>query len=145
MNIHDWHREGLQPAFATVEQWLNDQLGYLGAEDEAVYAVALRDEDDRSGLAIRILIATDQGLFDCLWERPDDVTRRHVTSRHYRWSDVRGVHIVSISQLDAETLMRTEPRWHLKIADPAVDIDMEESEAGLDFWKACVKELDKAR
>jgi len=144
MNIHDWHREGLQPAFATVEQWISDQLGYLGAEDEAVYAVALRDEADRGGLAIRVLIATDKGLFDVLWERPDDVSRRHLTSRHYRWSDVRGVHIVGSTKLDAETLMRREPHWRLEIADPAVDIDIEESEAGLEFWKECVKELDKA-
>jgi len=144
MNIHDWHREGLQPAFATVEQWISDQLGYLGAEDEAVYAVALRDEADRGGLAIRVLIATDKGLFDVLWERPDDVSRRHLTSRHYRWSDVRGVHIVGSTKLDAETLMRTEPYWRLEIADPAVEIDLEESEAGLEFWKECVKELDKA-
>ena len=144
MNIHDWHREGLQPAFATVEQWISDQLGYLGAEDEAVYAVALRNEADRGGLAIRVLIATDKGLFDVLWERPDDVSRRHLTSRHYRWSDVRGVHVVGSTKLDPETLMRTEPHWRLEIADPVADIDIEESEAGLEFWKECVKELDKA-
>jgi len=143
MNIHDWHREGLQPAFATVEQWINDQLGYLGAEDEAVYAVSLRDEGDRGGLAVRILIATDVGLFDYLWERPEDVTKRHLTGRHYRWADVRGFHMVASTRLGAETLMRTEPLWHLEIADPAVDIDMEEGEAGLDFWKECIKELDK--
>jgi hypothetical protein len=143
MNIHDWHREGLQPAFATVEQWINDQLGYLGAEDEAVYAVQLRDEKGRGGLAVRVLVAADKGLFDFLWERPDDVTARHLTARHYRWQDVRGVHMVSRTELDAETMMRTEPRWHLEIADPAVDIDMDESQAGLEFWKACVKELDK--
>jgi hypothetical protein len=145
MNIHDWHREGLQPAFATVEQWISDQLGYMGAEDEAIYAVPLRDETDRRGPAVRILVCSDKGLFDFVWERPEDVTKRHLTARHFRWQDVRGVHMVSMTRLDAQTLMRTEPQWRLEIAEPAVDIEMAESEAGLEFWKSCVKELDKVR
>jgi hypothetical protein len=144
MNIHDWHRNGLEPPFATVEQWINDQLGYLGAEDEAIYAVTVRDETDRGRLAVRVLIATDRGLFDVLWERPDDVAKRHLTSRHYRWPDVQGFHISGTTRLDAESMMRTEPQWHLEIADPAVDIEMEEGEAGLEFWSTCVREMEKA-
>jgi hypothetical protein len=143
MNIHEWHAQGLRPPFATVEQWIDEQLGYLGAEDEAVYAIALRGQRERGGLAVRILVASDRGLFDITWERPDEVTGRHVTSRQYLWSDVRGAHIWGTTKLNPETLMRTEPAWRLEIAEPAVDIQCEESQAALEFWSACVKNLKK--
>jgi hypothetical protein len=145
VNIHEWHTEGLRPPFATVEQWIDEQLGYLNAEDEAVYAISLRDEGERGGLAVRILIASDRGLFDITWERPEDVAGRHVTSRHYLWSDVRGLHISGTTNLDPQTLMRTEPAWRLEIAEPAVDIECAESQAALEFWSACEKSLKKVR
>lgn len=109
MNLHDWHRNGLKPPFATVEQWIQDQLGYLKAEDEACYAVTVREEADRGGLAVRILVCSDQGLFDMLWERPEDPRGRHLTSRHYPWADVRGVRLTGTTHLEPETLMRTDP------------------------------------
>lgn len=144
MNVHDWHRQGLTPAFATVEQWIHDQLGYLQAEDEAVYAVSVRDEDDRLGLAVRILIASDKGLFDMLWERPESVYGRHLTSRHYRWADVRGVHLTGTTRLDTETLMRGEPEWRLEIAEPKVDFEATDSTAVREFWTSCMNEIKKA-
>ena len=143
MKIHEWHRAGLQPAFATIEQWLNDQLGYMGAEDEAVYAVELRADNDPRGLAVRILVATDKGLLDMLWERPDEVADRHLTSRHYRWTEVRDFHLIAETRLEPETLMRREPVWRLEIGDPDVAIDGTESQAMLDFWAAATKHLDK--
>ena len=144
MNVHDWHRNGLKPAFATVEQWIHDQLGYLQAEDEAVYAVTIRDEDAPAGLAVRILIATDRGLFDMLWERPEQVAPRHLKSRHHRWADVRGLHLEATTKLDPETLMRGEPEWRIEIAEPAVEIEGTESEAALEFWAKCMENLEKA-
>src|SRR6187397_761590 len=145
MNIHEWHTHGLRPPFATVEHWIDDQLGYLNAEDEAVYATSLREEGARTGLAVRILVATDQGLFDVMWERPDDPAERHVTSRHYLWSDVRGLHIWATTRLDPQTLMRSDPSWRLEIDEPEVDIECAESQAALEFWSTCVKSLEKVR
>jgi hypothetical protein len=143
VKVHDWHRNGLQPSFATIEQWIHDQLGLLGAEDEAVYAITIRDETARAGLAIRILIASDRGLFDMLWERPDAVEGRHLTSRHHRWSDVRGLHISGATRLSSETLMRKAPEWRIQIEEPDVQIDATESVAGLEFWQTCMEHLGK--
>lgn len=145
MNVHDWHRQGLRPPFATVEQWIDDQLGYIGAEDEAVYAISIREEDDPGGVAVRILVCTDKGLVDMLWERPEDVSKRHLTSRHYRWAEVRGFHLVSRTELYPETLQRQEPQWRLEIDEPAVAIDADESDALLEFWKKSTKHLDAGK
>ncbi len=145
MNVHDWHRTGLTPAFATIEQWIYDQLGYVGAEDEACYAVSVRAEEDRRGLAVRILIASDKGLFDLLWERPENVANRRLASQHYRWADVRGVHLSAETTLDPATLMHSEPAWRLEIAEPELVVnDAVDAAALLDFWKICVQEIGKA-
>lgn len=144
MNIHDWHRNGLVPPFATVEQWLIDQLGLYEAEDEACYALAVRDADHPAGLAVRILICADVGLFDVLWERPEKVTERRLVTVHHRWPDVRGLHLSSETRLDPETLMHGAPRWRLEAAEPEFVItEPTDDEALLEFWQACTRELDK--
>lgn len=145
MNVHEWHRNGLLPAFATIEQWIYDQLGYAGAEDEACYAVGVRDEDDPRGLAVRILIASDKGLFDLLWERPEKVAQRRLVSRNYRWADVRGVRLTSETRLSPETLMHGQPEWRLEIAEPEFTVDEAvDASALLDFWNACITDMEKA-
>lgn len=144
MNVHEWHRRGLEPSFATIELWIDDQLGYLGAEDEACFAVTLSDEKSAKGFAVRILIATDKGLFDLTWERPEAVADRRLASRHYRWEDVRGTHLVSETRLNPETLTHGQPHWRLEIDEPEVSIDDHtEGSAMLEFWKACSASLDK--
>ena len=145
MNVHDWHRNGLRPAFATVEQWIHDQLGFAGAEDEACFAVELRDENDRRGLAVRILIASDKGLFDMTWERPNRVEERQLTTVLYRWPDVSGIRLRASTKLDPETLSHLEPQWGLEIDDPEFRIEQaDEGSALLEFWKSCDSELKKA-
>ena len=62
MKVHDWHRNGLRPVFATVEQWISDQLGFVGAEDMACFATELRPETARAGLAVRILVERAERL-----------------------------------------------------------------------------------
>ena len=145
MNIHDWHRRGLKPAFATVEQWIIDQLGYLGAEDEACFAIELRPDDDPKGLAVRILIASDKGLFDVIWERPEAVAERRLTSSHYRWDDVRGLRISGETRINPETLKHEKPRWSVRFEQPAFAIDSaEEGDALLELWAECSREMDRA-
>jgi hypothetical protein len=145
VNVHDWHRNGLRPAFATVEQWIHDQLGYVGAEDEACFAIELRPESSRAGLAVRVLIASDKGLFDLVWERPNAVSERHVSSTLYRWPDVSGLRLLSRTDLDPRTLIHLEPQWGIEISTPALAIErVEEGIALLEFWKACDRELKKA-
>jgi hypothetical protein len=144
VNIHDWHRRGLKPAFATVEQWIIDQLGFLNAEDEACFAIELRGDDDPKGLAVRILVASDKGLFDMVWERPEAVAQRRLVSTHYRWADVRGLRLTGETRIDAASLRHGSPRWRLEIDEPQVVIDRpEESAALLELWTECSKELDR--
>ena len=144
MNIHDWHRRGLKPAFATVEQWVIDQLGYLDAEDEACFAIQLRPDDDPKGLAVRILVASDKGLFDITWERPEKVADRRLETIHYRWDEVRGLRLSGNTRINPETLKHEAPRWSLHIEQPEVTIEpADESAALLEFWKECSTEMDK--
>ena len=144
MNIHDWHRRGLKPAFATVEQWVIDQLGYLAAEDEACFAIQLRPDDDAKGLAVRILVASDKGLFDITWERPEKVADRRLQTSHYRWDEVRGLRLSGDTRISPETLKHEAPRWSLRIEQPHVTIDqVDESAALLEFWTECSTEMDK--
>ena len=144
MNIHEWHRNGLTPSFATVEQWIYDQLGFFEAEDEACYALSVRTEDDRRGLAVRVLVASDKGLFDIVWERPEQVADRRVVTRHHRWADVRGFHLSAETRLDAQTLMHGKPDWRVDVEVPEVVIDEPvDDEALLAFWSASMRELDK--
>ena len=144
MNIHDWHRHGLKPAFATVEQWITDQLGYLGAEDEACFAIELRPETDAKGLAIRILVASDKGLFDFTWERPEAIDDRRLVGVHYRWDAVRGFRLTGETRVNPETLKHENPHWKLQMDIPEVVLEgAEESQALLDLWKECSTELDR--
>lgn len=144
MNVHDWHRNGLEPAFATIEQWINDQLGYLGVEDEACFAIEIRPETDRAGLAVRILIATDDGLFDMRWERPKAVDRRQLTSQLYPWAEVRGAQLLAETRIDRMTLMHGEPTWGLEFAVPQILIAQTDvGVALLEFWQACAARLKK--
>jgi hypothetical protein len=145
MNVHDWHLSGLEPAFATIEQWIDDQLGFAGAEDEGCFATEIRPATARAGLAIRILIATDKGLFDMLWERPSDPAARHLSSTLHRWPEVTGAHLLATTRLDPQTLMHGEPEWGILMTQPEVSLPrVEEGPALLEFWKACEKELKKA-
>ena len=145
MNVHEWHRQGLEPAFATVEQWINDQLGFVGAEDDACFATEIRPETARGGLAIRILVATDKGLFDMLWERPSDPAARNLYSRLYRWPEVTGARLLATTRIDPQTLIHGEPEWGIEMTEPEVALPrVEEGLALLDFWKACDKQLKKA-
>jgi hypothetical protein len=144
MNIHDWHRRGLKPAFATVEQWIIDQLGYVGAEDEACFAIELRADDDPKGLAVRILVASDKGLFDIRWERPKNVADRRLVSLHYRWDEVRGLRLSGETRLNPKSLKHEAPLWSLHIEQPEVVIERaDESAALLELWTECTTEMDK--
>jgi hypothetical protein len=144
MNIHDWHRRGLKPAFATVEQWITDQLGYLGAEDQACFAIELRPDKDPKGLAVRILVCSDKGLFDFTWERPEAVADRRLTGTHYRWDEVRGLRLSGETRINPQTLKHENPRWQLHIEEPDVAIeDTDESGALLELWTECSLELDR--
>jgi hypothetical protein len=131
--MKEWLLAGYDPPFATVDEWISDLIGRLGAEEEAVYALRAR-EDGRPG--IRIVLAGDIGLFDFFWYRPDDVSDRVLTCRLIPWRDVRGVALTSESRLNPSTLLRNEPVWRLVIEEPALTIESAPAEAVLlDFWK----------
>jgi hypothetical protein len=135
MRMKDWLLAGFDPPFATVDEWIVDLIGRVGAEETAVYAMR-SNEDRREG--IRVLVATDIGLFDFFWHRPEPVRERALTGRHVAWRDVRGLRLESETRLNPETLLRLEPAWRLTIEEPALTLEDPPSEpALLDFWSAC--------
>ena len=139
--MKEWLLAGFDPPFATVDEWISDLIGRLGAEEEAVYAMRAR-QGGRDG--IRVLVATDLGLFDFFWYRPEAVPQRALTGTHTPWREVRGLRLSSETRLNPSTLLRREPTWRLRIDEPELAIDEPPSESAvLDFWTACQKAIAK--
>jgi hypothetical protein len=135
MRMKDWLLAGYDPPFATVDEWITDVIGRVGGEEEAAYAIRDR-QDGRQG--VRVLVATDIGLFDFFWYRPEAVRGRALTGRHVAWRDVRGMRLQSESRLNPETLLRREPEWRLTFEEPPLTLDEPPGEhVLLDFWSAC--------
>jgi hypothetical protein len=143
MKMHEWHAAGLEPAFATVDEWIIDQLGRLEAEELASYAIAVSGQRTR---AVRILVATDIGLFDVNWTRAADPGKRWVAARHLPWWEVAGLQLEAETRLDPETMTRQEPTWSLTIREPQVEFpETPAKEALVGFWKVCREQMAKAR
>jgi hypothetical protein len=143
MKMREWHAAGLEPAFATVDDWIVDQLGRLAADELASYAIEVGGQRTP---AVRILIATDIGLFDVTWTRSADPGKRWVTTRHLPWWEVAGLRLEAETRLDPETLTRGEPSWSLTISEPQVEFPQTPAEEALvGFWKACHEQMSKAR
>jgi hypothetical protein len=142
MRMNEWLDAGFDPPFGTVEEWITDQLGRLNAEEGAMYALNDRVEG-REG--IRILVATDIGLFDFFWYRPEAVGERRLTGRHIPWDAVEGLTLTGETRLNEATLMHQEPAWRLSLTKPAVGIENPPNEAVLlDFWKQCREGVETA-
>jgi hypothetical protein len=141
--MEEWLRAGHEPVFATVDEWITDQLGRAGAEELAAYALV---ERERRAFVVRIVIATDLGLFDYRWYRPDDLAERLLRGRHYAWWEVRGVVLESETRIDPVTLRHTEPRWALRFEWPKLAIEGGPSDqAALDLWSICHQQIRQAR
>jgi hypothetical protein len=135
MRMKDWLLAGFEPPFGTVDDWIADLIGRVGAEETAAFATRAR-QGQKDG--IRVLVATDIGLFDFFWYRPEPVKERALTGRHVSWRDVRGLALTSETRLNEKTMLRLEPAWRLTIEEPAVTLEDAPSEpAILDFWSAC--------
>lgn len=133
MKRTEWLEAGLEPAFGTVQQWMTDQLGALGADEEACYALFVRERP----LRVRILVAADIGLVDFVWDRPEPPHERTVTSTHTAWRDVSPPTIQGETRL-SRALIHLPPTWSLRLERPAVAIvDAVDQGALLAFWKAC--------
>jgi len=142
VKVSDWIREGWEPPFATIEDWLRDQLGEAKLEEEATYAVQLRPESDESGYAVRIVVATDAALADFIWERPAAIERRVLSGTYYGWHEVRGLRLTSETRLDPATLMHRSARWGVRMEVPELIItETIEDAALLEFWSACMDHL----
>jgi hypothetical protein len=143
MKRSEWLDAGLMPAFGTVNQWITDQLGTLGAEEESCYAI--RDVSGRAegaaedGPPVRILVACDIGLADLRWVRPGGADTNRLTSVLIPWREV------SPPRIEGETrpsgaLIHQPPTWTLTLVQPQVRIeDPEDPSALLAFWRACAK------
>lgn len=135
MKRMEWLEEGLEPAFGTVNEWITEHLGTIGAEEEACYAVS-----EAPGRAVlRVLVATDVGLVDFVWYRPAAPEQRRLVGVLIPWRDV------SPPQLTGETglspaLIHEAPEWSLTLREPALEItEPVDRNALLDFWKACAE------
>jgi hypothetical protein len=129
----EWLEAGLEPAFGTVQQWMTDQLGALGAEEEACYALLVREKP----LQVRVLVATDVGLVDFVWDRPEPVERRVLASTHTPWQVVSAPILTGETRL-SPAMIHQPPTWSLRLERPAVEIvDAVDQDALLAFWKAC--------
>jgi hypothetical protein len=143
VKLAEWIREKRDPPFASIEQWLRDQMGHVGLEEEAVYAIELRPDHDPKGYAVRILVAAEQALADFTWERPDEVERRHLTATFYPWSEVAGLRLLARTELDPGTLMHEAPRFGMRLDEPRLELpESEVDPAVLAFWKACLRHVE---
>jgi hypothetical protein len=145
VKIADWIREDWEPAFATVEAWIHDQLGQAELQEEATYAYLLRPEKDPRGYAVRILVAADKGLADLTWERPNAVEQRVLKATYFGWHEVRGVRLTGETRIDPATLMHRAPTWGLRIEAPEVEIaEAVDDRALLEFWGAAMERIRAA-
>lgn len=138
MKRQEWLDAGLEPPFGTVDQWITDQLGLLGAEEEAAYA--LDETPPRRGAerVVRIIVAADIGLVDFVWQRPEDPEERRLTGRLVPWRQV-GARVTGETRL-SEALIHEPPHWSLTLEDPRLSIaDPVDDDALLDLWKTCAK------
>jgi hypothetical protein len=143
VNSREWHDADLEPSYATVDDWITDQLGRLEAEELAVYAI---EAGSGRRPVVRILVATDVGLFDFTWERPPDPGERQVAGVHIPWGEVRGLRLAATTRLDPATLTRMQPVWSLAIDEPEVSLSESPIEPALvGFWRVCHEQMKKAR
>lgn len=134
MKRPEWLEAMLEPAFGTVNQWISDQLGTLGAEEEACYALLDGAGNDAP---VRILVACDLGLADLRWERPADLDGHRLSSVLLPWREVSPPQIEGETRLSG-ALIHQPPSWTLTLSRPEVRItDPEDPEALLAFWRAC--------
>lgn len=138
MKLVEWLTAGLDPPFGTIEQWVADQLGRASAEEEASYAVV---ETRSEGEGVRVLVATDIGLYDAFWSRPPAGQR--VIGTFHRWREVQGLRLTARTELDP-SLRRREPAWSLTLEQPAIEVSQAvDPDALLSFWKACATQMDR--
>lgn len=141
--MREWHAAGLEPPFATIDEWIIDQLGRLEAEELACYAIGVGGQRAQ---VVRILVATDIGLFDVTWTNSRQPGRRWVAARHLPWWDVSGLQLGAETRLDPETLTRREPTWSLTLREPQVELPETPAEQALvGFWRVCYEQIAKAR
>jgi len=114
--------------------WMRQQLGTLGVEEIAVYAVETRGTDE----VRRIMAATEVGLLDETYAPTNSAARYRLAGRLYPWQAVRGV------DLRVETVrvwaLEDRTRWSLQIGRPGFAVITEDPQLGsalCDFAKVC--------
>lgn len=135
MKIGEWDNLGRARAL------LQRQLGELGAAEYAAH-VTVNPDNGR----LRILLATDVGLFDYSYApaganpEGDWILRGQLT----RWPSVRGLRVQTDAQLE-ETSEHTRSLWRVVAEEPKIELAAA-SDAGdrslsavLDFARACLQ------
>ena len=135
MKIGEWDNLGRARAL------LQRQLGELGATEYAAH-VTVNPDSGR----LRILLATDVGLFDYSYSPvgPNPEGDWILRGQLHRWPSVRGLRLQSDAQLD-EASGATRSVWRLVAEDPKVELAAA-SDAGdravaavLDLARVCLQ------
>lgn len=119
MKIGEWDNLGRARAL------LQRQLGELGA-DEVASHVTVNPESGR----MRILVATDRGLFDYQYgpAGSDPGGDWILRGQLLRWSSVRGLRLQTDAQIGA-TVQDVKSVWRLVAEDPKIELGVS-SDAG---------------
>lgn len=135
MKIGEWDNLGRARAL------LQRQLGELGATEYAAH-VTVNPDNGR----LRILLATDVGLFDYSYAPagPNPEGDWILRGQLHRWHSVRGLRLQTDAQLD-ESNDSTRSVWRLVAEDPKVELAAA-SDAGersvaavLDLARVCLQ------
>jgi len=107
-----------------VKEWIGLELGNLGVEDLAVYAVEAGSEGDER----RVLVATEVGILDQRYAPFGSSARYRLAMLLYPWQVLRGV------ELRADTFrlwaMEHRTRWSFKLHHPHFEAATESPELG---------------
>lgn len=137
MRREEWLDAGLEPPFGTVDQWTTDQLGMLGGEEEAAYALDEAPPRPGAEQVVRILVAADVG-----WWTSGGTGRTDLPGGGSAVGSSRGARLGADHRRDP-SLGSAYPRAPTLVAvadDPPLSItDPVDQDALLDFWRACAK------
>lgn len=134
MRIGEWDNLGKARAL------LQRQLGEIGASEYAAH-VTVNPENGR----LRILVATDVGIFDYAYAPAgaDPSGDWILRGQLHRWTSVRGLRVQTDAQLDSGGGSRSV--WRVVAEDPKIELAAASDAADrsltavLDFARACLQ------
>jgi hypothetical protein len=137
MKMRDWDEQGARPSFGHRAYWVEDLLDALDTSEIASYALVDGPEGaDDATTPRRFLVACELGLLDAR-AAADDANRPVLGSVLVPWSDVSGIRLSGVTNLD--DAYRHATGWSVALDVPPVRIDAaEEPGALLELARECL-------